>query len=134
MKKSNSNTKEQLTKEIFAQVQERIKFGLDKFQSVFWQNPRPKNEGGWRLSEFGYTVLKELDYKDYPINLPDNTILTGQTVIWMDKYLDGPWYLEKKTIHFFKEKTAFQLILFDGDVANFGRSRENSDNFGKDHA
>lgn len=134
MKKSNSDLREQLTKEIFTQIQDRVKYGLDKFRTTFWQNPRPKSEGGWRLSEFGYMILKELEYKEYPINIPKETILTGQTVLYMDKYLDGPWFLENKTIHFFKEKTAFQMILFEGDVNNFGRSREKSTKIGKETA
>jgi hypothetical protein len=134
VKKSNNNERDKLTKEIFTRIQDRVKYGLDKFRTIFWQNPRPKNQGGWRLSDFGYMVLKELEYKDYPINIPKETVLTGQTILYMDKYLDGPWFLEDKTIHFFKEKTAFQIILFDGDVNNFGKSREKFCQIGKDFA
>jgi hypothetical protein len=128
VKKSNQhNARDRLTKEIFAQVQDRVKFGLDKFQTLFWQNPRPHElGGGWRLSEAGFSVLTELDYKYYPINLPVDMVVSGQTLIHMDRYLDGPWYLMKGVLYCFNEKTAFQLILFSGDVAQFGRSREQS--------
>jgi len=125
-KSNNSNTRDVLTEEIFAQIKDRVKYGLDKFQTTFWLNPRPKDEGGYRLSEFGYAVLKELDYKDYPIDLPKDVMLTAQTTIWMDRYLDGPWFLDNKTLHCFKEKTAFQLILFSGDVSKFGWSMDQS--------
>jgi len=126
VKKSNLNLRDELTKEIFSQVQHSVRYGIDKFQTTFWQNPRPKEEGGWRVTEFGFTVLNALDYKHYPIKLPTELIVTGQTLIYMDRYLDGPWYLQDGRLYCFKEKTAFQLILFSGDVAKYGWSREQS--------
>jgi hypothetical protein len=126
VKKLNLNLREELTKELFSQVKHTLQYDLDRFQTMFWQNPRPKKEGGWRVTEFGFELLTSLDYKVYPISLPTEMVVTGQTLIYMDHYLDGPWYLHDGVLHCFKEKTAFQLILFSGDVAKYGWSREQS--------
>jgi hypothetical protein len=44
-------------------------------------------------------------------------------MIWLDRFIDGPWHITKKSIVVFKEKTAVQLILFSGDVQKFGLAK-----------
>lgn len=127
MKKLLPNTREEFAKEIFLQIDEPLqKLGFDKFRTAFWQNPRVKNEGGWRLTDLGFNILNGQDYKNYPITLPRDMTITSQTLIYMDHYLDGPWYLKDGVLYCFLEKTAFQLILFSGDVTKYGWSREQS--------
>lgn len=91
---------------------------------VIWQNTRRKEIGGMRLTEEGFRLLtEELDLQTYEIEMPKEIIFTNQVVIWLDKYIDGPYYLNKKTIVVFKEKTAVQLVLFSGNVQKFGLAK-----------
>ena len=97
---------------------------LEKNHAVIWQNPRKKAQGGQRLTEEGFKVFTEqMDMKSYDIEFPKEFTLTNQVMIWLDRFIDGPWYLSKKSIVVFKEKTAVQLVLFSGDVAKFGMAK-----------
>ena len=97
---------------------------LEKNHAVIWQNPRKKTQGGMRLTEQGYEVFTEkMEMKSYDIEFPKEFTLTNQVMIWLDRFIDGPWYITKKSIVVFKEKTAVQLILFSGDVQKFGLSK-----------
>ena len=97
---------------------------LEKNHSILWQNPRKKTVGGMRLTDEGFVVFTEqMDMKSYDIEFPKEFTLTNQVMIWLDRFIDGPWYMTKKSIVVFKEKTAVQLVLFSGDVAKFGMSK-----------
>lgn len=97
---------------------------LEKNQAVIWQNPRKKDQGGMRLTDQGYEVFVEkMDMKSYEIEFPKEFTLTNQVVIWLDRFIDGPYYITKKAIIVFKEKTAVQLVLFSGDVQKFGLAK-----------
>jgi hypothetical protein len=97
---------------------------IEKNHSLIWQNPRKKTQGGMRLTEQGYEVFTEkMEMKSYDIEFPKEFTLTNQVMIWLDRFIDGPWYITKKSIVVFKEKTAVQLILFSGDVQKFGLSK-----------
>lgn len=97
---------------------------LTKNHNLIWQNPRKKLNGGCRLSDYGYDLFKNhVDMKSYEIQFPKELSLTNQNVIWLDRFVDGPYYLSKKSIIVFKEQTAVQLILFSGDVQKFGLAK-----------
>ena len=94
---------------------------LSKNHHLIWQNPRKKLSGGCRLTEYGYDLFKnQIDMKSYEVQFPKELSLSNQNIIWLDHFIDGPYYLSKKSIIVFKEKTAVQLILFSGDVQKFG--------------
>jgi hypothetical protein len=94
---------------------------LNKNHVVIWQNPRKKETGGMRLTDEGFSVFTErMDMKSYNIEFPKEFTLTNQVTIWLDRFIDGPYYITKKSIIVFKEKTAVQLVLFSGDVQKFG--------------
>jgi hypothetical protein len=97
---------------------------LAKNHSIIWQNPRKKDIGGMRLTDEGFTVFTEqMDMKSYDIEFPKEFTLTNQVTIWLDRFIDGPYYITKKSIIVFKEKTAVQLVLFSGDVEKFGMAK-----------
>lgn len=97
---------------------------LEKNISIVWQNPRKKLHGGLRLTDKGFDVFtNEMDMKTYNIEFPKEFSLTNQVIIWLDHFIDCPWYITKKSIVVFKEKTAVQLILFSGDVQKFGLAK-----------
>ena len=97
---------------------------LEKNHSVIWQNPRKKAQGGMRLTDEGFLIFTEkMDMKSYDIEFPKDLTLTNQVTIWLDRFVDGPYYLTKKSIVVFKEKTAVQLVLFSGDIQKFGLAK-----------
>jgi hypothetical protein len=118
-------TKKDLSKRLYEELGDRSEIAFDKFHKSVWFNIREKQTGGWRLTFDGYKYLKDiLGYKDYKIEFPkdEGWQVTSQTTIWMDRFIDCPYFLDKDAIIVFKEKTAFQLILFSGDVHKFGWS------------
>jgi hypothetical protein len=90
---------------------------------IWWQNPRQKDSGGLRLTDQGYTCLKQADIKDYKIDLPKEIEWTNQLIIRMDQFIDCPFYLTKKAIYVFGEKMAVQLVLFSGNIQKYGLSK-----------
>ena len=89
----------------------------------FWVNPRQKETGGLRLTEDGYKWLKEADIKDYKIDIPKGTFWSNQLIIWLDQFIESPFYLTPKSIFVFNERMAIQLVLFSGNVAKFGLAK-----------
>ena len=118
----NVDVKQELTKLISTQLGwPADEKSLAKNHSIIWQNPRKKAQGGQRLTDEGFTVFTEqMDLKSYDIEFPKDFTLTNQVTIWLDRFIDGPYYITKKSIVVFKEKTAVQLVLFSGDVQKFG--------------
>lgn len=100
---------------------------LSKNCQIIWQNPRKKDIGGMRLTDEGFDILtNRMEIKSYDIGFPKEFTLTNQTTIWLDHFIDGPYYITKKSIVVFKEKTAVQLVLFSGDVQKFGIAKATS--------
>jgi hypothetical protein len=97
---------------------------FEKNHALIWQNPRQKETGGLRLTDIGYeTFVAKMDIKSYDIEFPKEFTVTNQIVIWLDRFIDSPYYIDRKSIVVFKEKTAVQLVLFSGDVQKFGLAK-----------
>jgi len=97
---------------------------LEKNHVLIWQNPRKKEIGGNRLTDEGLSIFTEkMDMKSYEIDFPKEMTLTNKVTIWLDRFIDGPYYITKTSIIVFKEKTAVQLVLFSGDVQKFGLAK-----------
>ena len=94
-----------------------------RYHYAWWQNPRPKKVGGLRLTIEGYEVFQKLDVTEHAINFPNDTEFTGQLVLWLDRFIDCPFYLESKRIIVFSENVAVQLILFSGNIQKYGIAR-----------
>lgn len=101
--------------------------------SLWWQNTRDKKEGGLGLTETGFDTLKEMGLDFYEIPFPMDMPLTAQVMIYLDKYIDSPYYLTKKSVFVTNEKKAVELTLFSGDIRKYGlakamrRPAENND-------
>jgi hypothetical protein len=97
---------------------------LKKALNLWWRNPRTKTKGGFRLSEQGYQALKKAEIKDYEIAIPLEEIdWNNKLIIWLDRYVDCPFYITKTHIYVFGERMAVQLILFSGNIQKFGLAR-----------
>jgi len=46
--------------------------------------------------------------------------LTTQFILFLDKFIDCPYYLTKKGIVVTNERKAVELTLFSGDVRKYG--------------
>lgn len=90
----------------------------------WWQNIRNKDEGGLRLTDEGFCFLKEnINLKFYEIPLPKNQRLNTQTIIFLDQFIDCPYYLTDKHIFVSDEKKSMELHLFSGDLQKYGLTK-----------
>ena len=91
---------------------------------TWWQNVRESYQArSLRLTKPGLEMLKTLDLKTYDIKFPAKVIFTPQTYLWLDEFVDCPYYVDKKKIIVTMEKMALQLMLFAGDVTKYGLAR-----------
>ena len=76
-----------------------------------------------RLTKPGFQTIEELDIKTYTIKFPQKIIFTPQTYLWLDEFVDCPYFVDKAKIIVTMEKMALQLMLFAGDVTKYGLAR-----------
>lgn len=102
-----------------------------EFLPLWWQNTRQKDVGGLRLTEAGLEALEQAGIQTYSIPFPIDMPLTTQTVIFLDQFIDCPYYLTNKNVKVTNERKAVELTLFSGDIRKYGmtkalkRSQEN---------
>ena len=90
----------------------------------WWQNVRESYQArSLRLTKLGLEAIKKLDIKTYEIKFPDKIIFTPQTYLWLDEFVDCPYFVDKKMIIVTMEKMALQMMMFAGDVTKYGLAR-----------
>ena len=92
---------------------------------LWWHNPRENGNHSMRLTERGLEDFEtKVGLKSYKINFPDIIEnFTNQLMLWLDRFIDGPYYVNRKHIVVFKEKMAVQLVLFGGDIQKYGLAK-----------
>ena len=91
---------------------------------TWWQNVRENYQSrSLRLTKLGFKMLEQIDLKTYTIKFPAKVIFTPQTYLWLDEFVDCPYYVDKKKIIVTMEKMALQLMLFAGDITKYGLAR-----------
>ena len=106
---------------------------VKEYLPLWWKNTREKNVGGLRLTDQGYDTIKEIGLTTYDIPYPKDMPLTTQVIIFLDKFIDCPYYLTNRSITVTNEKKAVELTLFSGDLRKYGltkamnRSNKNAD-------
>lgn len=91
---------------------------------IWWWNLRDKEHGGLRLTEDAIVFIEQQSkIKTYKIPFPDNLTITPQILLWLDNFIECPYFISKKDITVLKEKTAFELYLFSGDVRKMGYNK-----------
>ena len=106
---------------------------LELYQRKWFINNRTKEGGGLRLTDDGYMFLTgELDLREYEVPFTAEIELSPQTIIFLDRYIDCPYYLTNQSITVFSEKKSFELYLFSDDIRKFGlikamKNRQNTD-------
>jgi hypothetical protein len=130
----NLNPKEQYTKLLLETAgwsfdSESIK----KYKPVFWHSYRDKETGGLRLTDKGLEfIIEKADLKTYKVEFPTDINITPQVIIWLDQYLNTPFFIDKKSVTVISEKAAFELYLFSGDVRKFGLAKSVSQRLAQD--
>jgi hypothetical protein len=92
---------------------------------AWWVNWRNSEDRRFRLTDNGYeyfTVTAEIKF--YEIRFPIGLVITNKMIIDLDRYIDCPYYITSKSIMLTGEKSAVQLVLFDGDLTKFGRAKD----------
>jgi hypothetical protein len=115
------NLKETYTKIFLKEL--GMSLSLDNIKGsimLWWQNTRNKGTGGLRLTEEGFDVLKKVEIEHWDIPYPKEMVLTPQVIVFLDQFIDCPYYLSKRSIVVTSERKAVELSLFSGDVRKYG--------------
>ena len=56
----------------------------------------------------------------YEIPFPKDFTLTTQVIIFLDKFINCPYYLTPRSIYVTDEKKSMELHLFSGDLRKYG--------------
>jgi hypothetical protein len=90
-------------------------------KNTWWWNYRNKETGGLRLTDDGFTfITNKTEIRSYKVDFPKDFKITPQTLIYLDQFMDSPFYINKSSITVFNEKSALELYLFSGDVKKMG--------------
>lgn len=96
---------------------------IKKYKKVFWKNPHKVGLRGMRLTDAGLVAFERANIKEYTIRVPKEIEWTNQLIIWLDNFIDCPYYISKKDLVVFSEKMAVQLVLYAGDLQKFGLAK-----------
>lgn len=97
---------------------------VEKYKVVWWYNLRESNVSGLRLTDQGIEFVENhADIKTYKIDLPKETKITPQILVWLDHFINSPFYLGKNYIKVMSERSAFELYMFSGDIRKMGLAK-----------
>jgi len=67
---------------------------LKEYTPIWWQNTRVKATGGLRLTDEGIRVVTEdVELATFDVPFPKDFSLTTNSIIWLDQFIDCPWWL-----------------------------------------
>ena len=93
---------------------------VKQYMPIWWQNTRSKDKGGLRLTDEGYKILQDIGLAVYDIPFPPDMPMTTQVIIFLDQFIDCPYYITNRSIIVTNEKKAVELTLFSGDLRKYG--------------
>ena len=96
---------------------------VDAYIPLWWKNTRDKGKSGLRLSDLGVDTVEKIGIVTYEIKFPKDMEMTTQVIIFLDKFIDCPYYLKKSSIVVTGERKAIELHLFSGDVKKYGHNK-----------
>jgi len=109
---------------LIAAGQEVTKEAVDKHHILWWQNIRSKGDSGLRLTQEGFEFCKDqADLESYEIQFPQSIKFTPQVFLYLDQFIDCPYYVTSKRIYVLSEKMALNLMMFAGDIKQYGLAR-----------
>jgi len=97
---------------------------LKEYMPKWCQNTRTKDTGGLRLTDEGFrVVVEDIQLATYDVPYPKDFEITTQTIIFLDKFINCPYYMGRKGITVTDEKKALELHLFSGDIRKYGLTK-----------
>lgn len=115
------NWKETYTKIFLKELDIAIsEANVKQYMPLWWQNTRSKGTGGLRLTDDGFDILSKIGLETYDIPYPKEMPLTTQVIIFLDQFIDCPYYFTNRSIFVTSEKKAVELTLFSGDLRKYG--------------
>jgi len=96
---------------------------VKEYMPLWWYNNRDKETGGLRLTDAGYEVIQEIGLKTYDIPYPRDMPITAQVIIFLDQFIDCPYFLTNRSITVTSERKAVELGLFSGDLRKYGLTK-----------
>ena len=94
---------------------------LSMYSRVWWQSNRANKQNAFRLTDKGCEFLiGELGLQEYEIPFTEPIELSPQTIIFLERYIDCPYYLTTHSITVFSERKSFELYMFSDDIRKFG--------------
>lgn len=94
---------------------------VSMYSRTWWQSNRVNKQTAFRLSEEGFDFLTNtLELQNYEVPFTEPIELSPQTIIFLERYIDCPYYLTTESITVFSEKKSFELFLFSDDIRKFG--------------
>lgn len=116
------NWKETYTKIFLKELNKSINdTSVKEHFPLWWKNTR--TTGGLRLTDAGFDIVQEIGLATYDIPYPKDMPLTTQVIIFLDQFIDCPYYLTNKSITVTTEKKAIELSLFSGDLRKYGLTK-----------
>lgn len=114
--------KKTYTKVFLSQTEKSVdKANLALHMHKWWYSNRTKKKGGLRLSDEGYDFLvNELGLQEHEVPFTEQIELSPSVIIFLDQYLECPYYLTHKSLTVFSEKEAFKLHMFSDDIRKLG--------------
>ena len=112
-------SKSKLTKRLIELLPEDHKITLDEAMLHWYTNIR--NNGGFRLTVFGYQAMKILGLESWSVELTDIKITMDKTMLLdLDRKLTYPYFIDykKKTIIFYSSKEAMMATMY-GSIKNW---------------
>jgi hypothetical protein len=97
---------------------------LKEHMPVWWQNTRAKDVGGLRLTDEGLRfIMEDLQLTMYDVPYPVAFEITTQVILFLDQFIDCPYYMGRRGISVTIEKKAMELHLFSGDIRKYGLTK-----------
>lgn len=87
----------------------------------WWKSNRVSDKSNYRLTEEGLDFLiGTLDLKSYDVPFTEEIHASPQTLIFLARYINCPFYLTNQRIVVFSELKSFELHLFSDDIRKYG--------------
>ena len=94
------------------------------YSRQWWQSSRVGKQTAYRLSDDGFEFLTNvLELKSYEIPFTDTIEISPQTIVFLERYMDCPYYLTYKSITVFSERKCVELYFFSDDIRRYGLAK-----------
>ena len=90
---------------------------------MWWYNTRAKEEGGLRLTDYGFRILREtMGIAMYRVSWPHDLNRKGEVLLYLDRNVNCPYHISENWITVCTEQDALILTLLLSDASKYGLS------------